>query len=164
MVTKKGYIKTLEAVIAVILIIAVSYTLISRHVETTPDPPLVLQGTMDFINEKIEFDENLREAIVSSKSKAKDNVSSIIKENKPMNYDFTCAICSDSSICFAGNLSLYQKPVYVSDIFIASSKTERSPKIVRIWFLKKPITKEDFIDDQAYSDFESANLNRCQQK
>lgn len=153
MVNRKGYIKTLEAVIAIILIAVISYTLIAQHVETPPEPPLDLQGAMKFINEKIEFDENLRKKIVRGQSPV-DDIASIINESKPQNYDFTCAICP-GNICFID--TPLEKSIYVSDVFIASSEEKQDPQIVRIWFWKKPTKSEDLV---CYS----TCLNKCKQK
>lgn len=155
MVSKKGYIKTLEAVIAVILIIVVSYTLLSRHVETPPEPPLIVQGAMRFINEKIELNDSIRYGIVRRETGIEDNIESIILDNKPRNYDFTCAVCSDSSTCFIA--TPLEKSVYVSDVFIASSEKKQNPKIIRIWFWAAPTKKEDLI---CYD----TCWNQCQQK
>ena len=132
MVNKKGYIKTLEAVIAVIIVIMVSYVLIAQRIEQKPEPPLVVQDAMRFINEELQFDEIIREGIVGGTGGVKDDIASIITENKPRNYDFICAICSDSSRCYID--TPFQRSVYVSDVFIASSKEEQNPKVVRIWF------------------------------
>ena len=156
MLNKKGYIKTLEAVIAIILIATVSFTLISQHVERQPEPPLIVQDAISFINEKIEFDESLRADIIRVRSEAKEKTESIINENKPKNYDFTCLICSNSNTCFPVATPL-EKNVYVSDLFIASSEKKQAPKIVRIWFWEKPTTREDLI---CYDDC----LNKCAQK
>ena len=156
MVNKKGYIKTLEAVIAIILIATVSFILISQHVERPLEPPLIVQDAMSFINKKIEFDESLRSDVIRVRLETKEKIESIINENKPKNYDFTCLICSNSNICFPVATPL-EKNIYVSDVFISSSEKKQDPKIVRIWFWEKPTTREDLI---CYDDC----LNKCAQK
>jgi len=136
MVNKKGYIKTLEAVIAIIMIIVISYTLIPQHVERPPDPPLVLQDAMKFINKEIELDEDLRLNLSKTSqqgSKANQKIVSIVEKYKPINYDFTCAICKFTHTCYIGSLP-FEKNVYVTDVFIASNKKKQDPRIVRIWF------------------------------
>lgn len=163
MVSKKGYIKTLEAVIAIIIIIVVSYTLIPLHAETPPEPPLAVQNAMSFINEKIEYDESLREAIVREREVEEDLAELIIK-HKPKNYDFTCAVCPDTN-CFIDPLVTFKKSIYVNDVFIASSKKEQKPKIVRIWFFASPITEADFItNSDTLANFKDTYLNKCMQK
>lgn len=145
MVNKKGYIKTLEAVIAIILIIVVSYTLISQHVETPPEPPLIVQGAMRFINEKIEFDEYIRERIIPydgstatwtpSEENPFSRITSFVTESAPRAYDFGCTICSTTNLCFI-NTPL-ERSVYTSDVFIASGGKKQDPKLIRIWFWKQ---------------------------
>lgn len=142
MLSKKGYIKTLEAVIAIITIIVVSYALIVKNIEKTPDPPLILQDAMSFITENVELDESLRENITRRKPDARNDIESIIIENKPKDYDFICLICSGTKTCLPPAEMPIEKNIYVSDVFIASSiqssiKTQ-DPHVVRIWFWKKP--------------------------
>jgi len=145
MVNRKGYIKTLEAVIGVIIIIIVSYTLISRQVSNEAEQPLNLYDSMGYINTKIELDENLREGIVDPAKgfgMGIDNLlEDIIEAAKPKNFDFTCMICSNTSInkCYSDNVPL-EKDVYVNDLLIASAGVLQDPKIVRMWFWKKPTT------------------------
>jgi len=133
MVNKKGFIKTIEAVVAVIIIIIVSFTLIPRYVEQQPEPPLVVQDSMKFINNKIELDNSLRTGIINKDVHIGEELAAIIREYKPRNYDFTCAICQDSNRCIID--TPLKRSVYVTDLFIASSENkEPDPKIVRIWF------------------------------
>lgn len=164
MVNKKGYIKTVEAVIAVIMIIIISFTLIPQHVERQPDPPLSLQGAMGFINEKIEFNESLRRGIVTEEYGIETSITPIIKLNKPWNYDFTCAVCSSTGTCIID--TPLKQNVYVSDIFIASSEMTQNPKIVRIWFWEalRGADPAEYKEQLGCWDLCYSSINKCYQK
>lgn len=168
MVNKKGYIKTLEAVVAIIIIVVISYTLIPQRIETQPIPPIPVQDSMRFINNKIELDETLRSGMIEG-IRVDSEIADIIIENKPINYDFTCAICSDSRTCFVS--TPLKRSVYVSDIFIASGGKKQNPKIVRVWFWEGCPEKDCQTLCGVYADETEWNVddckaykNKCQQK
>lgn len=154
MVNKKGYIKTLEAVIAIIMIIVISFTLVSQRIENQPEPPLKLQSAMKFINEKIELNDSLRKGIVDMQHGLRINIdsilSSLVNENKPRDYDFTCRLCSNIT-CFPERFPL-EKNIYVSDLLITSSEKKQQPHIIRMWFWEQP------------TDHGQPFLNECQTK
>lgn len=141
----KGYVRTLEAVIAIILILIVIYTIIPKHVEPQPDIPLVVHDAQQFIISDITNNESLRTLIVISEGVgASDNlrmeIENVIKSHIPPNYDFVCAICPQTNPCI--QTTPLEKAVYMSDVFIASSLgrelREQNPKIVRFWIWLKP--------------------------
>ncbi len=136
---KRGYLRTLEAIIAIILLLVVFYTIIPKYVEPKPNPPLAVQDAQRFIISDISNDENLRTTIITSTDPS-SAVEATIKRNIPPNYDFICAICTNTSACIT--TTPFDKVVYMSDVFIASSigpsLNEQSPKIVRFWMWNKP--------------------------
>ncbi|MEM4244764.1 MAG: hypothetical protein QW404_03585 [Candidatus Nanoarchaeia archaeon] len=136
---KRGYLKTLEAIIAIILLLVVFYTIIPKYVEPKPTPPLAVQDAQRFIISDISNNEELRTTIITT-SDPSDVVEATIKKNMPPNYDFVCAICTNTSACVT--TTPFDKVVYMSDVFIASSVgpslAEQSPKIIRFWMWNKP--------------------------
>ena len=173
MVNKKGYIKTLEAVIAIIMIIVVSYTLIPRSVETPPEPPLIIQDAMKFMNQQIETDEYIREKFIpyegsgsppptwnpgiGEKHPIEESVKSIVEEATPPLYDFGCAACSAPHLCVIN--TPIDRNVYTTDVFIASGGGEQKPKLVRVWLWEKMTETEkvSFIADNNASIY----YNKC---
>lgn len=139
---KKGYLRTLEAIIAIILLLVVIYTIIPKYVEPKPNPPLAVQNAQRFIISDISNDEQLRNITTTSKDNVliASTIGAAIKEHMPPNYDFACAICQNTSSCIRP--TPFQKTIYMSDVFIASSLgprlSEQSPKIIRFWMWTKP--------------------------
>lgn len=159
MVDKKGYIKTLEAVIAIIIIVVVSYTLIPRSVESPPEIPPVVKGAQKIIDQTIQFNETLRNILTAEKDLPaypppspfeqsdyfilKQGINDTIARNIPPGYDYTCAVCSNPGTCLAD--TPIDKSVYMTDVLIASGNERQNPKIVRIWFWRKPTPDPNII-------------------
>ncbi len=137
---KKGYMKTLEAVIAIILVLVATYTIIPRYVEPKPEQPLAVQDAQRFIVDGISQDDNLRAMLLTNDAGTALALQTKLQENIPRNYDFICAICPKTSACVLP--TPIDKTVYMNDIFIASTiglkLTEQNPKIVRFWIWAKP--------------------------
>ena len=140
MVNKKGYLKTLEAVIAVIMVVIVSYTLIPRPTQVSPDVPLIVKGAQTLIDQSIQFNDTIRKSITGLHDPAilSEGIQAIIDKHIPPGYAYTCAICSNPGKCLA--CTPLDKSIYMTDIIIGSSDTQQNPKIVRIWFWKEPTT------------------------
>lgn len=156
MVNKKGYIKTLEAVIAIIMIIMVGYVLIPMPEEKSPEVPLAVKGVQKIIDQSIQFNDQIRanltvkELTESEKRMMLEDVKRIIDKYAPKGYDYTCAVCSNPGMCLADYTPL-EKSVYMTDVLVASSKAQQNPKVVRIWFWNKPTLKEDQSKIMAYN-------------
>lgn len=150
MVNKKGYIKTLEAVVAIIIIVIISYTLIAQPTETPPDVPSIVKGAQNVIDQTIQLNETIRTYLTMEeletkeyeKSIVQEHIKSIIDKQAPPGYDYTCLICSKPGECLAEYTPL-DKSVYMTDILIASSKEQQNVRIVRIWFWRKPTTEQE---------------------
>ncbi len=137
---KKGYMKTLEAVIAIILVLVATYTIIPRYVEPKPEQPLAIQDAQRFIVSSISQDDNLRAMLLTNDANAPAALQIKLQENIPLNYDFVCAICPKTSACVLP--TPLDKTVYMNDIFVASTiglkLSEQNPKIIRFWIWAKP--------------------------
>jgi len=150
MVSKKGYIKTLEAVIAIIIIVVISYTLIAQPTEIPPDVPLIVKGAQNVIDQTIQLNETIRTYLakkdqdLSSEEKrtVQEHIGSIIDKQVPPGYDYTCLICSKPGECLAEYTPL-DKSVYMTDVLVASSEEQQNVRIVRIWFWRKPTTEQE---------------------
>ncbi len=143
MVSKKGYLKTLEAVIAIIIIVIVSYTLIPRPVEAPPEVPLIVKGAQKLIDQTIQLNETIRaylakkELTDEEKRIVQEHIKSIIDKQVPLGYDYTCLICSKPGECLADRTP-FDRSVYMTDVLVASSEEQQNVRIVRIWFWRKP--------------------------
>lgn len=156
-VNKKGFLKTLEAVIAIIIAVAAVYLIIPKGVEPAPDPPLVVKSAQNSIVNSISNDDGLRVEILDLKDdqslpgepqkieEVQNKVQQSIEEYMPPNYDFRCAVCRKTDHCILP--TPLSKVAYMSDVFIASSLSleleNQYPKIIRFWMWPKPTREED---------------------
>jgi len=156
MVNKKGYIKTLEAVIAVILVVIISYMLVSSPTQLPSDVPLVVKGTQKVIGQNIQLNETIRTYLAKQElsSEEKTIVQELIKDridpHMPPGYDYTCLICSKPGGCLAEYTPL-DKSIYMTDVLVASSKEQQNVRIVRVWMWKQPTLPEEQVRIVAYN-------------
>jgi len=138
----RGYTKTLEAILAIIIVLVVVYITIPKNDESAPEVPLVVEDAQRFIISGISNNDSLRASILTSSDN--DTLSAelgeVIESHVPPNYDFVCAICPNTNPCIM--LTPLEKSVYMSDVFIASTLgpelVQQNPKIVRFWMWLKP--------------------------
>ena len=156
MVGKKGYIKTLEAVLAVLIIMIGSYALLPRNEEAPPTVPPLVESAKDYVTYSIMANNSLRNHIVEGQCVAAPDIESIITSdsNKPVLglYDYSCLICTElgGATCVAN--TPIDRAVYMADVFISSAPTsllplsQQKPRVVRIWFWRKPTTPIDIVN------------------
>ncbi|MBI2673215.1 hypothetical protein HYX19_03065 [Candidatus Woesearchaeota archaeon] len=135
MVNRKGYIKTIEAVIAIILLLIFVYNFVPRNGVVEPTTPFIVDSAQKIIVKEIMQNETIRSGIIDSgitdcRTYTKLN-EGIIKKHLPGGYSFTCEIC-DTPVCIS-NLTPVDKSVYMTDAFISATQTNQNPKILRIW-------------------------------
>lgn len=135
MVNKKGYIKTLEAVIAIVLLLIFVYTILPRNGRIEPEKPSVVEAAQQIIIKEIVNNETIRSGIIDfgitdCKTYTRLN-EDIIKKHLPGGYSFSCEIC-DTPVCIS-NATPIDKSVYMTDVFLSATSTTQNPKILRIW-------------------------------
>jgi hypothetical protein len=146
MVNKKGYIKTLEAVISIVGILLFTIGVTPREIPNPNQVPFVVQNAQDFIIEQLQLDP-YRQIILNVDfdvdgniiyngdfTKANDTISGLVINNLPPSYSYEFKICSTTT-CLAQNPPLGVS-VYSDDVMLAGLNAEGEPKvrIVRVWF------------------------------
>lgn len=127
----KGYIRTVEAFIAIIILLMVIFFLVPERLEQKPDVPNIVEGAQNFILNELSYNETSRECIVNNPLCENSIVfTSIVDENIPFGYNYSIKIC-DTTNCVVP--TPIDKNVYVSDIVIGSTIENQNPKIVRLW-------------------------------
>jgi hypothetical protein len=135
MVNKKAYLRTVEAIIAIIIIVIVSFTLIPRHRIPTPKTPFNVKSSQDFILNEILTNKVLRACVLHDPGCETNNqFKSLFEKNIPMAYNYTYKIC-DKTNCVVTTPT--DKSIYMNDIIIAPDDIGDKPKIVRLWVWEK---------------------------
>ncbi|MBU4351639.1 MAG: hypothetical protein KKA65_05160 [Nanoarchaeota archaeon] len=142
MVNKKGYLKTLEAVLAIVIILLFTFSVTPKP-EADLSVPQNIKTTQGFILSEIENNNTLRSYIVNSDDSdvaynlAYRNVDSLINLNMPGGYGYTFGIC-DMSSCISNITSLaLETSIYSQDILIATDGIKQNPKVVRLWMWRQ---------------------------
>lgn len=148
MVNKKGYLRTVEAVIALVIILVVISVALPRKINMM-DTPTIVKSSQEIIREEILFDDSLKKCIVDDPV-CNDAIGDVIERNQPIGFDFAFKICSTPASCLCNDNCV--KPaannigpddissnVYMADVFVSSTiKNEESThKVVRFWMWRK---------------------------
>ncbi len=147
MVGKKGFIRTLEAVLAIILLLTLIYTL-------TPEPelkfikPTPVRQAHNAILTEISVNSTFRDCLINEISvegtinnangiylgttishACKDEINAYISIYRPTNFVYLAELCSRAQSCLNSPLPV-EKSIYAESIMLASD----NPKVFRIYF------------------------------
>jgi len=125
--SKKGWIRILEAFLAVALISSVLVFLYVRTITPRGEDVYNLQKT---ILDEIAASPILRNATLNSDN---NTIMNFVKERIPSGFEFTIRICEPEDIC---SLPEYKEEVYATERIISSTLLEYSPKKVKIFMWK----------------------------
>lgn len=133
---KRGYMKTVEAVVALILVLAVIVTIINRNQEeigaTTPREIKIAQDT---INNMVQNDEDLRRAVLLNQSGVlQTELDEYFQNYETLTYNFT--IC-DTAYCPSLEGLPKDKSIYVSNLIISSVHNETGHGVFKLYLWRK---------------------------
>ncbi|MFH1637686.1 MAG: hypothetical protein ABIB71_04660 [Candidatus Woesearchaeota archaeon] len=151
MVNKKGYIRTLEAVIGIVIILLFIFSVNPKVKEKTESMPSAVETSLDFITEEINSNATLRTAVylpsllncgsTPENCQEEYKVTPFISHNIPPTYSHDYRICDNPScvlVCEEGDAECLNKlppmdvSVYTADTIVAPSE-DVQPRLVRVW-------------------------------
>lgn len=136
MVNKKGFIKTLEAVIAIILILTFVYVFTPKEQETPQETPLDIQDVQRFILTEVALNETYRNCIITTQpgscttSACLQQINAFIDKHTPSGYANSCEICRKAISCTSQPLPL-DRSIYTDSVFVGHTV---SSKVFRVYF------------------------------
>ncbi|MDO8628577.1 MAG: hypothetical protein Q7R56_02385 [Nanoarchaeota archaeon] len=135
---KKGFIKTLEAVIAIILILTFIYYILPRATPEHPETPDNVRTAQNNIINELLYNNNYRECIFQTVNNQCPNnpacdVQELINNNKPYGYDYACEVCDQVQSCTPAEQLPLDRNLYVNSIYLIKDQ----PRILRIYLWKK---------------------------
>jgi len=139
---KQGYIKTLEAVIAIVIILIFTFAVTPKPTPSYQLPSSV-ENAQNYILEEIAGDDDVRAAVMEfdpeSSEEAYGLINDIVATNLPTGYAYTIGICIESA-CSSNATSIAEdRSVYTAEAMIGSyGVVDTAPRIVRIWMWRKP--------------------------
>jgi hypothetical protein len=129
---KKAWLRILEAVIAITLIVGAIIYIMSTNAPKKDISSSVYEKEK-YILELISNNNTLRGDIISSKYQ---NVNSTIRSLIPPTWDFDTNICTLDNMCNKLSIPI-EKDVYASEIVISSNETKYDPKKLRLFVWMK---------------------------
>ena len=135
MVNKKGFIRTLESVIAVVVVLTFIYVITLKTETPTGEIPFDIKDTQKFIFQEVAFNDNYRQCILTSSpgsacpSGCLNQIDQLITSNKPSGFNHACEVCATSLSCATLNLPV-DKSVYTDSVFISKDKF----RVLRVYF------------------------------
>ncbi len=139
---KKGYLKTLEAVLAIVIILLFTFS-VTPSEEAYTGVPENMQVSQDYILSQIAQNQSIRNYVVhaddsdAAYNSAFKAIDGLIKNNVPASYGYTFGIC-DMSSCMSNITSLaLDKSIYSQDILITTDGEIQNPKVIRLWMWSK---------------------------
>jgi len=149
---QKGYIKTLEAVIAIVIILLFTFAVTPKQAPSAKLPSAV-EVSQRYILSEIQNNDTIRSLVIGSTKtptgpsppEVCSSIDKIILSNIPPGFDYTFSIC-DVTYCISNepetscrriDLIPIDRSIYTRDILVASNSTMQNPKIVRLWFWRK---------------------------
>jgi len=145
MVNKKGYLMTVEAIIALVIILSIAYIAIPKEAADEQTTPSIVESSQQAIVKEIAFNNELKSLVIDDQegAEALPAIGQIIEDNMPRGFKHAFKICSNPGLCLCGqNDADCQKPagdipadvnVYMSDVFISSTLPGTQNKLVRFW-------------------------------
>lgn len=138
---KKAYLRTLEVIIAIILVIGFAI-LISPKQQKQIGTPSVIKESRKFIFNEILNTESLRSIILFNNNKkcselVQDNeLTDLIIKNTPVGYSYECEICITQTSC-TDLSNLPSKDIYADSISLVDKSNLNQLTIFRLYFWEK---------------------------
>ena len=128
---RSGYLRTLEAIIAAVLVLIFIFTLLPRREISSPETPYVVQSSQEFILNQILVNDTLRGCVVSDPlCENSDAMRQLILDNLPPGYTYGFKIC-DTTNCLISTSP--DKSVFVADVLLSADLASQNPKVFRLW-------------------------------
>ncbi|MBT3262407.1 hypothetical protein HN992_03180 [Candidatus Woesearchaeota archaeon] len=147
MKNKKGFIKTLEAVLAIIVLLSLIFTLTPKT-EIDISKPNSLQQAHNIMFSEISQNISFRECILDltnnkeinsapgfndpSTGQCLTSINTFLETYRPHGYIYLAEVCDKSASCLEGDLPI-DKQIYSESIMLASD----TPKVFRIYFWER---------------------------
>ena len=148
MVNKKGYLRTVESIIAIVIILSIVYAVLPKPMFDNNSIPNIVKSSQDAAIKDISFDTELKLCIIDDNCQDKSKkIGDVLERNKPIGFSYAFKIC-DNPVCTCVKndtecsipLPAPEKPKdangIMTETFISSTASDTRHKIVRFWMWK----------------------------
>jgi len=139
--SRKGLVKTLEAVIAVLLILGLLVFILPQEKVPTGEVPAEIKSAQRYVLDEISLNQAYRDCITKSNANyhgkcepgCLGQIENLVISNAPFGYTGSCEVCDTALSCAVLQLPA-DKSVYTDSIFISNKPTT---KVLRVYFYEK---------------------------
>ncbi len=139
MVNKKGFLRILEAIIAIVLILGLIFYLTPRSMSEKGKIPRNIEELQQFVLKEVSYNATFRDCTLASDIGSckvsygcRANINRFIDNSVPNDYDYEVEICKTSVSCFDGELPI-SKSVFADSSFIG----DENSRVFRIYIWEK---------------------------
>lgn len=126
---KKGWLRIVEAFLAILLIAGVIFVIIANRTGTQSSKEEIIYNLQRTVLNEISSDKNLRDAVLKDdQTQIKDFISGRI----PQAFNFTINICELNDVC-PMMVNEYKKNVYANEVVISSTLENYNPKKLKLF-------------------------------
>lgn len=137
----KGFLRTLEAIIAIIMVLGFILFITPSKPLSTGEVPGTVEASQNLILEEFANNKTYRDCILQSKADScrSSGISpcnlyfeEFIQKSIPAGYEFNCEVCPSAVSCVS-SLSPDDKTVYARDTFVSG----KPPKVFRVYMWER---------------------------
>ncbi len=128
---KKGFIRTLEAIVAIVLIFSFIYFVLPKKAPAFGDVPDSVRVAEDFIVREILYNSDFRDLIFSTSDvgQCRADIDEFVREAVPYGYNYACETCSGAQTCIGADAVPFDRDVYANSVYLIRDQ----PKVLRVY-------------------------------
>ncbi len=171
---KRGFIKTIEAIIGIVMILGVMYLVIPKFTEKPMQQvPKIVETSQTIVTQQVLLNNEVRDCIIDVEvcpDGGVEMVGQVLEENQPPGYDYAFNICNTPNCVCDTNCKVPKGEypvtgeVFMSDLFVSSDVVGKNHKIVRFWMWKSsdaPVEEDQCHDDCEDDVCENGMVKEC---
>lgn len=130
---KRGWIRIMEAVLAIILVTSILLVIYSKQQQATDLSDYIYRIQAQVLSD-ISFDKDLRNAVFENNAPV---IEAYASSKIPSNFNFEIKICNLDSTDLCRMTEYTEKDVYANDAILSTNLFTFSPKKVRLFIWEK---------------------------
>ena len=123
---KKAWLRIVEAVMAVVIILSVVIVLYGKNIEK-PEKSDFIYSQQEIILTEISENPELRNAVITGNTLL---IESFVNQRKPSGFNYSLRICSLDDVC---GFNEYKKEIFSSERIISSTLQDYAPKKLKLF-------------------------------
>lgn len=138
---KKGFVRTLEAVIAILLLLGLVLYILPEKEAPTGEVPAAVELAQQYVLNEVALNKVHRDCVLRTyagyegkcESGCLGTLKQFVEQQAPVGFTAACEVCDSALSCATFNFPL-DKSVYTDSIFLTRDQTS---KILRVYFYER---------------------------